>query len=62
MTPSEMGLALYVSLQGEAEPEAEHFDLKRVKDKDGVQHSAAQVAWSFSTGCLVSEAQAAERL
>ena len=38
MTPSEMGLALYVSRQGGAEPEAEHFDLKRVKDKDGVQH------------------------
>eukprot|EP00435_Cladocopium_sp_Y103_P041265 s176_g11.t1 len=38
MTSSEMGLALYVSLTGEAESEAEHFDLKRVNRKDGVQY------------------------
>ena len=38
MTASEMGLALYVSLTGEAESEAEHFDLKRVNHKDGVQY------------------------
>ena len=38
MTASEMGLALYVSLTGEAESEAEHFDLKKVNHKDGVQY------------------------
>ena len=38
MTASEMGLALYVSLRGEADSEAEHFDLKRINRKDGVQY------------------------
>ena len=38
MTSSEMGLALYVSLTGEAESEAEHFDLKKVNAKDGVKY------------------------
>jgi hypothetical protein len=33
-----MGLALYVSLTGEAESEAEHFDLKKVNSKDGVKY------------------------
>jgi hypothetical protein len=38
MTASEMGLALYTSLQGEAEAEAEHLDLKRINDKNGVNY------------------------
>lgn len=38
MTSSEMGLALYISLQSGAGSEAERFDLKRVNDKDGVQY------------------------
>eukprot|EP00438_Fugacium_kawagutii_P029741 Skav215795 [mRNA] locus=scaffold3885:36272:44804:+ [translate_table: standard] len=38
MTAAEQGLALYVSLQGEAEAESEHLLLEKINDKEGVNY------------------------
>ena len=38
MTPDEMALTLYTSLQGEAEAEAEHLDMKKINEKNGVEY------------------------
>ena len=38
LSPSEMALNLFVSLQGEAEAEAEHLDLEKVNHRDGIEY------------------------
>jgi hypothetical protein len=43
MTAAEMGLALYTSLQGEAEAEAEHLELSKINHKNGVSYILDQL-------------------
>ena len=45
--PSEISLTLFTSLQGEAEAELEHADLKRIHSKDGVDYILEQLKSAF---------------
>ncbi|CAJ1369215.1 unnamed protein product, partial [Effrenium voratum] len=45
--PSEISLTLLTSLQGEAEAELEHADLKRIHSKDGVDYILEQLKSAF---------------
>ena len=49
MTPGEAGIALYMSLQGDAEVELEHAPIKAISAKDGVDYILNRLRGPYAT-------------